>query len=297
MTEGHGANLHKNALTGTPTLPPEFSSAGGGGGGFVLEHHRQPAFVVPPLSSTVYGVSVALTGPFKLELTRGGKPHRYRLRRGDVCVFPYGFSVDGASVEACEFLLLCLQPWAVERAAAGFVSAGRPEIAPRIGAADPLAAQMLGDLLRELKTGAGDGRPYVDALVGALCVHLVRHYSAPPRAGRGQTGGMPDYVLSGAIDFINDSLDRDLSLTEIARAAGLSPSRFARAFKATTGKAVHEYVDELRVEKAKPLLTSGELTPEEVARRVGFGSARRFAAVFRRLTGVSPQSYRRQVPS
>ncbi|MDQ3803108.1 MAG: AraC family transcriptional regulator [Acidobacteriota bacterium] len=294
MSDGRRDNLHNSESSGLPILPPAFSSAGTGREGFVLEHHRQPAFEVPPLSSTVYGILVALGGPFKAEITRGGRRRRYRLMPGDVSVFPYGFSIDGAYVEPCEFLLLCLRPSAIERAAACVVSAGRPEITPRIGAADPLAAQMLNDLLRELQTGPAGGRPYVDALVGTLSVHLVRHYSASPRAGQGQTGGMSDYVLSGAIDFINDSLERDLSLAEIARAAGLSPPRFARAFKAATGKAVHQYVDERRVEKAKPLLMSGELPPEEVARRVGFGSPRRFAAVFLRLTSVSPQSYRQQ---
>lgn len=105
---------------------------------------------------------------------------------------------------------------------------------------------------------------------------------------------MPDYVLSAALDFIDGSLDRDLTLDEIARAAGLSPSRFARAFKARAGKAVREYVAELRVEKAKPLLTDSELLLDEIARRVGFASTRRFAAAFRRLTGLSPQSYTEQ---
>ena len=297
MRDNRRDNLHKNASTGTPMLPPEFSSAGTEHDGFVLEHHRQPAFEVPPLSSTVSTVSVALGGPFKAEITRGGRRRRYRLMRGDVSVFPYGFSIDGASLEPCEFLLLCLQPSVIERAATDVVSGGRLEITHRIGAADPLAAQMLDDLLRELKTGADNDHPYVEALVGALSVHLVRHYSVTPRAGQEQTSGMSDYVLSGAIDFINDSLERNLSPAEIARAVGLSPARFARGFKAATGKAVRQYVDERRVEKAKPLLACGELTSEEVARRVGFGSPRRFAAVFRKLTGVSPRSYMQQTRS
>lgn len=48
------------------------------------------------------------------------------------------------------------------------------------------------------------------------------------------------------------------------------------------------------MEKAKPLLAGGEFSPDEVASRVGFASARRLGAVFRRLTGVSPQSYVQQ---
>jgi AraC family transcriptional regulator len=272
--------------------PPEFSSAGAGWNGFVLEHHRQPAFKLPPLSSTAYAVAVALGGPFKAEVTSGGRRRRYSFTRGDVSVFPYGFSVDGASVGPSEFLLLRVEPSVIERAAADVLGDSRPEITSRIGSADPLAAQMLDDLLRELQRVGDQDRAYVEALVRAISVHLIRHYSASPQVAQGQTGGMPAYVLSAAVDFIEESLTRDLTLDEIASAAGLSPSKLARAFKAATGKSVQEYVDERRVEKAKPLLASGEVPHEEVARRVGFKSVRRFADVFRRLTGLTPQSYK-----
>jgi len=286
-------SLHDSESSVLPILPPEFTSAGAGPEGCVLEHHRQPAFAVPALSCTSYCVAVALKAPFEAEVTQDGTSRRYRFAPGDVIVLPYGFSLDGAHVGACEFLSLRLHHSVVERAARDIPGGGRPEIAPRIGAADPLAARMLSDLLRELKAGAGGG-PYAESLVAALCLHLVRHYSAAPQTARGREGGLPDYVLSGATAFIEDSLGRDLSVAEVARAAGVSPARFGRAFKATTGKAVRQYVDERRVEKAKPLLASGVLAVEEVARRVGFSSARRFAAAFHKLTGLSPQSYRQQ---
>ena len=292
MKEGRRGDLHDGESNALPILPPQFSSAGAGPEEFVLEHHRQPAFELPPLSSVVYCISLTLGRPYKVEIQRGGRRRSYQLVPGDVSVFPYGFSIGGATFEPCEFLALCIRPHVIESAAAGVPGDGRPEIKTSIGVSDPLAAGMLHDLLRELKAGGGVASPHVEALVEALSVHLVRHYSSRPRAAGGQADGMPDYVLSGAVAFIEDSLERDLSPAEIARAAGLSPARFARAFKAATGKPVREYVDERRVEKAKPLLASGELTPEEVARRVGFKSPRRFAAVFRKLTGVSPRSYR-----
>lgn len=290
MKEGRRVDLHDGESNALPILPPQFSSAGAGPEEFVLEHYRQPAFELPPLSAVVYCISLTLGRPYKVEIQREGRRRSYHLTPGDVSVFPYGLSIGGATFEPCEFLALCIRPHVVERAAAGGPGDGRPEIKTSIGVSDPLAAGMLHDLLRELRAGGG---PHVEALVEALSVHLVRHYSKGPRAApSGPADGMPDYVLSGAVAFIEDSLERDLSPAEIARAAGLSPSRFARAFKAATGKTVREYVDERRVEKAKPLLASGEATPEEVARRVGFKSPRRFAAVFRKLTGVSPRSYR-----
>ena len=294
MRDGRRNSLHKSTQAGAPVLPPEFSSAGAGWDGFVLEHHRHPAFELPPLTSDSYVVASAVGRSFKAELLRDGERLQYNLARGDVSVFPYGFSIDGGTVGACEFILLRLQPTMLERVAAVVAGGGRPRIAPRVGVADPLAAQMLDDVLRELRKGAGQDRAHVEALARGLSAHLVRHYTTAPQTSECQADGMADYVLNAAVEFIEESLERELSPAHVAHAAGLSPSRFARAFKAAKGKTVGRYVDERRVERAKPLLAGGELSPEEVARRVGFASARRFAAVFRSLTGVSPRLYAQQ---
>jgi len=295
MMDGRRNSLHKHTPAGASVLPPEFSSAGAGWNGFVLEHHCQPAFELPPLTLTSYVIAAAVGRPFKAEMRRGGKRLQYSVARGDVSVFPYGFSIDGGTVGACELILLRLRPAMVERVAAESGVGGWPGIVPRVGVADPLAARMLGDLLRELRKGAGQDRAHVEALARGLSAHLVRHYSATAQTSQCRADGMADYVLNAAFDFIEESLEHDLSPAHVAHATGLSPSRFARAFKAATGKPVGQYVDERRVERARRLLAAGGLTPAEIARRVGFASERRFAAVFRRLTGVSPKTYAQQV--
>ena len=290
MGDRQSANPSQEGFGDASMLPPVFSSRSDEWGEFILEHHRQPAFKLPPQSFLTYVISVKLDGPSSVEIRWGGKTYRQSCTRGDVCVAPYRFSIEGAQVEACEFIQVHLRPSVIERAARGG-SADRVEIVPCLGGVDPLAAQTVNSLLEALTGSAGD-RLYVDALVNTLAGHLIRYYSATAQTGRSRVGGLPKYLLNSALDYINECLDRRLSRAEIARAVGVNPSRFARGFRATTGKGLRRYVNECRIEKAKHLLSGSELSIEEVGRRVGLNGERRFAAMFQKLTSVSPQTYR-----
>ncbi|MFA7370281.1 MAG: helix-turn-helix transcriptional regulator, partial [Kiritimatiellales bacterium] len=78
------------------------------------------------------------------------------------------------------------------------------------------------------------------------------------------------------------------------RASGLSRSEFFRKFKDETGTGPNQYLLWRRLEAAKDLLTNNELSITETAHRLGFSSSQYFATVFRRHTGLPPNSFRRQ---
>src|SRR6266446_6881637 len=71
---------------------------------FIFEHHRQSSIAVSPQSLLMHSVSIQLDGPSKVEVSCGEKRTRVTLRRGDMTIAPYRFSIDGAYVEPCEFL-------------------------------------------------------------------------------------------------------------------------------------------------------------------------------------------------
>jgi AraC family transcriptional regulator len=88
-------------------------------------------------------------------------------------------------------------------------------------------------------------------------------------------------------------LMQDVSLTELAAIANLSPFYFARAFKQTTGLPPHHFQQRVRIERAKDLLTSTQLSVTDIALRVGYGSSQALARVFRGNVGTTPVEYRR----
>jgi AraC family transcriptional regulator len=255
---------------------------------FIFEHHRQSSSAVLPQSFLMHSISIQLDGSSKVEVWCGEKRTRVTLRRGDMIIAPYRFSIDGAYVEPCEFLQLHLSPSVIDRAAG---EVGRPPaIVPVLGAVDSLAEQTIYQLEEEL-TGRRDAREYVNLLIETLATHLVKYYAENTCTAK-EVGGFPRYLLETTLDYINRGLDRNLSTEEIARAVGIEPARLGRAFRASTGKSIHRYLNERRVEEARILLTKSELSIAEVARRVGFDSEERFRINFQRRTGLTPTAYR-----
>jgi len=106
----------------------------------------------------------------------------------------------------------------------------------------------------------------------------------------------PALFVLPAVRRARDLIDRDfaepIDLTAMAAAAGYSKFHFARAFRATYGETPRAYLTRRRVERAKELLRSANLTVTEVCMLVGFESLGSFSGRFRRLVGVSPSAYR-----
>lgn len=94
-----------------------------------------------------------------------------------------------------------------------------------------------------------------------------------------------------ARELIDDRFDENLTLAELAAAAGLSPYRLCRTFKRSVGFAPHEYLTCRRIERARLLLRSG-LPPADVAAAVGFCDQSHLTRHFRHRVGATPGQYR-----
>ncbi|HYF25307.1 MAG TPA: DJ-1/PfpI family protein [Baekduia sp.] len=86
----------------------------------------------------------------------------------------------------------------------------------------------------------------------------------------------------------------DLSVPALAARAGRSERQLSRLFAEQVGMAPGAWVEALRVERARALLTSTPLGVEAVAREVGFASAEVLRRAFHRRTGVSPAEFRQR---
>lgn len=85
----------------------------------------------------------------------------------------------------------------------------------------------------------------------------------------------------------------DYSLDELAAGAGLSPSQFARRFKAFTGRAPGRFAIEERISRAEAYLRETDLTVGAIAMRLGYRDVYFFSRQFRRFRGVAPTQWRR----
>jgi transcriptional regulator GlxA family with amidase domain len=145
-----------------------------------------------------------------------------------------------------------------------------------------------------------------------LCLHIVRRdlgaavanrvarliVSAPHRDG-GQTQfieapvGRTDGSLSATRSWALDHLSEPLSVHDLARHAGVSERTVARRFVEETGLPALQWVLGARIQRARELIETADLSVDQVAQSCGLGTAANLRLHFRRFVGTTPTAYRK----
>jgi len=158
---------------------------------------------------------------------------------------------------------------------------------------DHAAQQLLKLLLADFASECPAGRLYTDHLIHALAYRaLVLARDVPPAAVTKPASGLPDRILKRIVDKMR-VLDDQLSLQSLAQESGYSRVHFVRMFRAATGRSPHNYLMNLRIERARELLSNPALSLTDIALDCGFSSHSHLTRVFRQFLGVTPSEYRR----
>jgi AraC family transcriptional regulator len=149
-------------------------------------------------------------------------------------------------------------------------------------------------LLAEMENPAHPAQPLiVEALSCALASHLVRRYNVFDLPTSSSQRGLCSRTLARIVSYIEDHLDRPISLTELAAVASVSRFHFSRLFRQSTGFSPIAYVERLRLARAQDLLRLGKLPIVEVALAVGFCDQSAFTRRFHRHLGTTPAAFAR----
>lgn len=144
-------------------------------------------------------------------------------------------------------------------------------------------------LLDEQNNGGTGGKLYIDSLLNVLVVHLLRTYTSQFREAR-LPNRLTQQQIARAIDYMHAHLDQEISLEMLAQTVNISSSHLRRLFKQATGMAPHQYLINLRVNRAKELLLTGSFCVNEVAAEVGFADQSHLHRHFKRILGVTPKA-------
>lgn len=102
-----------------------------------------------------------------------------------------------------------------------------------------------------------------------------------------------EYAIKKAIAYVNENYHTDIPLSEISRIVAMAPSHFCRIFKKITGENFVNYVNRIRIEKARILIISTDDSINSIYEKVGFNSKNYFYKIFKSYYNTTPNQYRK----
>lgn len=214
--------------------------------------------------------------------------HRINLAPGDITVFNSNVIHDVGTDAFFEYYYLIIdRPFCVSNYFdTNQIHYTQEKICDRV------IADRMQEIIAEYEKAPGT--PFrtqsIRAQILSVMVYLGRNYTVSVRS---QKDSCIQEGIKQAIDLIRLNLSSpDLSLEAIAESVGISKYYFAHKFRQITGYTCVNYINLMRCEKAKMLLSEKQTEIKEIGVRCGFNSHSYFTRVFRECTGQSPTDYR-----
>jgi AraC family transcriptional regulator len=249
---------------------------------------------VPGLHRTIVSIHV---GPsVQISCRRGGQSHRGTAVHGDIDIIPAETPSLWELKDKDTALVLSLSSDLLNLVTEEFeFDPRRIEIRNRFQVRDVQLENIGWALKAEMESGYPCGRLYVDSLAVSVAARLVHCHSSLTLEPRKSKRNLSGRRLKEVLSYIEDNLNQNLSLGDIAKVAGLSVSHFKSLFRESVGLPVHQYLIRRRVERAKSLLGDSKLSISQIAFETGFAHQSHLAHHMRRVLGVSPNALRKML--
>ena len=143
-------------------------------------------------------------------------------------------------------------------------------------------------MVEEWQDGEMLSRLEANHLATALLLSIFKQYGQLPAVASRHA-----HSLNWVASYLSFHIGEPLSVTDMARRANLSPSRFGVVFRQHFGLSPHQYFLRLRIEHAQELLRTTDSPLREIAVSCGFADVHHFSKAFKRITQLPPGAYRR----
>jgi AraC family transcriptional regulator len=212
--------------------PAILSSHGANWEGIHVEcHHQSPPAETPEHYFQQHSIGLILNSVTVKGILNGKHYGSEPWQSGEMFIGGAGTDFQSSAVEEPEFMAIALDPTDFENTVDESTNSKLIEIIPHWQITDPLIFGIGWALKTELESGGLNGTLYVDALKNALSMHVLHRYSAQKPQRRDFKNGLEPVKLQIVLNYINDYLNRDLHLTELANLVQISREHpgFAKA--------------------------------------------------------------------
>jgi len=245
----------------------------------------------PPLDH--HYVVMHLGGAKHVTRRRDGPVVSKVVENGSLTLVPAGTAYAWRTEGPIAFAHLYVPPGYLEEVVARELGKdGRgASLIERVGCRDRLLESLFARMIEEVGSGA-TSTMLLDSLHESFAIRLARSHTDTAPAAHLHAVALAPHRLRRVTEFIDAHLGCDLSLADLACAAGTSQYHFSRAFHEATGYSPYRFLLRRRMELARVLLLTSAQSLEEISTACGFNSRAQFALMFKRQTGVGPKRYR-----
>ncbi|GFE70229.1 helix-turn-helix domain-containing protein [Chroococcus sp. FPU101] len=227
-------------------------------------------------------------------LIQGNKTYTGLYGKGHISLIPAQMSVFARWDDEDHYLQIRIASRFLQSVARETLSINpdQLELIPEFRTRDPQIEAIAMLLFSELKQDNVGSRLYTDSLANVLAVHLLRQYAVSKSRLGIYEGGLTERQLLQVLDYINQHLNQEIKLADLATLLGMSQYHFSHLFKQSIGIAPYQYLIHQRIERAKQLLKQTDRSIIDIALECGFNSHSHLTKQFRQLTGITPKAYR-----
>jgi AraC family transcriptional regulator len=260
----------------------------------ILEKHRLDAVAIPEHEHSTFCLHLQSSGPVEMDWYSAGRSGHLKTGAGNLIFLTPGTRDSLLWHGPSHRLVASLEPSLLSHAAEQLSISGACDFENQWSFQDEQLRLLLTEMEREMNSGWPMGSLYGDLLGMSLSIALIKKYGRTSSTPAGQKGGLSRSNLRRVLAYIDENLDRDVRLRELAALADLSVFHFARSFRESVGATPHQYIVTMRVQKAKTLLRLPEWSIQQIASATGFADSGQLSKIFRKSTGVSPSVWRRK---
>lgn len=248
--------------------------------------------IAMPACDRGFLVGVSLTSGHRRNIFNGVRKTEKRFERDNIYIRDFSEEYRADLCGNFDFVLV-----EVSRAFLGRL--GDEENSPAIAGLtcsanqqDAVLGHLAGAVAACLETPGAVNALFIEQLGLTIGTHLVTCYGNRAMGERRIRGALSPAQEALAKELLMEKSRLGGSIAEIAIECSLSRAYFIRAFARTTGRTPHQWLLEQRIEQARQLITTTNMTLSEIALDCGFADQSHLSRVFLKVVGVSPSVWR-----
>ena len=156
---------------------------------------------------------------------------------------------------------------------------------------DVVVAEITKNILSPVKQGKPLDRLALDQIATVLGAHILQDHCGSPKFVTPRRRGLEPWQKLRTEELLRAHLEGNITINELATACSLSASHFGRCFRQSFGTSVHQRLIQLRIDKAKDLLSQTNKTLVEIALLSGFYDQAAFSRTFSRIEHMTPSRW------